>query len=73
MSQKPKSKLPAGWDVYSNANHKPAKAARPIKAPGIAKPVRRTGVAWWKYAVWALVIAILAGIAFFPWSSVGVL
>ncbi|HEX7820576.1 MAG TPA: hypothetical protein VF463_08150 [Sphingobium sp.] len=54
MSRKPKSKLPAGWDVYSNANRKPAK---------------RQGVAKWKYGVWAIVIALLAGIAFFPWKA----
>jgi hypothetical protein len=51
MNRKPKSKLPAGWEVYSSANRKPA------KPQGIAK---------WKYGVWALVLAVLAGIAFFP-------
>ncbi|MET0364034.1 MAG: hypothetical protein ABW169_05225 [Sphingobium sp.] len=51
MSRKPKSKLPAGWEVYSSANRKPTKAR---------------GIAKWKYAVWALVLAALASLAFFP-------
>lgn len=51
MSRKPKSKLPAGWEVYSSANRKPAK---------------RQGVAPWKYAVWVVVLLVLAAIAFFP-------
>jgi|GEM_PF-4266818 len=52
VSRKPKSKLPAGWDVYSGANRKPDK-----KPPGD----------WRKYAVWALVIVPLAIFAFYPW------
>jgi len=50
--RKPRSKLPAGWDVYSGANRKPP------------KPPRGT---WWKYAVWGLLLAALAGVAFYPW------
>lgn len=58
MTRKPKSKLPAGWEVYTSANRKPA-------------PQPRRGVAKWKYAVWVAVIILLAGIAFFPWGTVG--
>ena len=53
MSRKPKSKLPAGWDVYSSANR---------------KPVKRPGSGWWKYAVWGVLLAGLAGVAFYPWK-----
>lgn len=53
MSRKPKSKLPAGWDVYSSRNRKPVKAPRGD---------------WWKYAVWALLLGTMAGIAFYPWG-----
>ncbi len=53
MSRKPKSKLPAGWDVYTGANR---------------KPVKQRGSGWWKYGAWAVVLAGLAGIAFYPWQ-----
>jgi hypothetical protein len=52
LSRKPKSKLPAGWDVYSSANQ---------------KPIKRGVRAWWKYAPWILLIGGMAGIAFYPW------
>jgi hypothetical protein len=52
LSRKPKSKLPAGWDVYSRANQ---------------KPIKRRVRTWWKYVPWALLIGGLAGIAFYPW------
>jgi len=52
VNRKPRSKLPAGWDVYRGAKRKPDK-----KPPGN----------WWKYAVWALVIVPLAIVAFYPW------
>jgi len=51
VTRKRKSKLPAEWQVYSNSNR---------------KPVKRSGVAIWKYAVWAIVLTVLAAIAFFP-------
>lgn len=54
-----KRKLPADWEIYSNANRKPP------------KPPKRRGIARWKYAVWAFVIALLAVIAFFPWQIAG--
>lgn len=53
MTRKPKSKLPAGWDVYSSANR---------------KTVRKSVGNWWKYAVWALLLTPLAVAAFYPWS-----
>jgi hypothetical protein len=53
MTRKPKSKLPAGWDVYSSANR---------------KPVRKPPNNWWKYAAWALLLAPLAVAALYPWS-----
>jgi hypothetical protein len=52
LSRKPKSKLPAGWDVYSRANQ---------------KPIKRGVRAWWKYVPWILLIGGMAGIAFYPW------
>ena len=52
MSRKPKSKLPAGWDVYSSANRKPTRA--PSRIP-------------WNYVAWALLIGGLAVVAFYPW------
>lgn len=58
MNRKPKSKLPAGWDVYTSANRKPPKSPRPPKRP-------RRGA--WKYLPWALLIGVLAAIAFYPW------
>jgi hypothetical protein len=51
MSRKPKSKLPPEWQIYTNAHHKPAK---------------RGGVAIWKYMVWAILLIIMAAIAFYP-------
>jgi hypothetical protein len=50
--------LPAGWDVYTGANRKPTKPA---------KPARWRGSGWWKYGVWFLLLAPLAVIAFYPW------
>jgi hypothetical protein len=52
VSRKPKSKLPAGWDVYSGANRKP-----------VQKPPNNQ----WKYVVWALLLIPLAVAAFYPW------
>lgn len=52
MSRKPKSKLPAGWDVYSSANRKPVKRPRSDR---------------WKYVPWALLLGVLAVAAFYPW------
>ncbi|HEY1124432.1 MAG TPA: hypothetical protein VGE65_02275 [Sphingobium sp.] len=53
MNRKPKSKLPAGWEVYSQANRKPTK-----------RPART----WWKYVPWVLLIAALSAVAFYPWQ-----
>ena len=55
MSRKPKSKLPAGWDVYSSANRKPP------------KPPKRPTPGWWKYIPWILLLTPLAVAAFYPW------
>jgi len=41
--------LPSGWEIYSISNRKPAQPR---------------GVAKWKYVVWAIVLAVLATIAF---------
>jgi len=53
MSRKPKSKLPAGWDLYSSANRKPIKPNRSAK---------------WKFVPWVLVLGGLAGVALYPWQ-----
>ena len=70
MRRKPKSKLPAGWDVYSSANKKPVKRRAPAWLQRAAVGAG-SGRAWWKYAVWALLIGALLVVAFYPWRFEG--